>query len=55
MDTHKTTCFSPSFCFPSFDVDEPLLLPFSVHAVVVALAVRFVSAFASEVEFSSIH
>jgi hypothetical protein len=54
MNTHKTTCFSPSFCFSSFDSDELLLLPFPVRVVEVSLAVRFVLVFASEVEFSSI-
>jgi hypothetical protein len=53
-DTHKTTCFSPSFCFHSFHIDEPLLLPFPVRAVVVALPVGFASVFILEVELSSI-
>ena len=54
VDTYKNTCFSPSFCFPSFDVAEPLLLQFPVHAMVVSLAVGLISVLVSEVKFASI-
>jgi hypothetical protein len=38
MHTKLPVSQPPSFCFHSFDVDEPLLLPFPVHAVVVAFS-----------------